>query len=189
MCSDCQREGFTLKKFLSLLLISMFIIVSVTSAHAFPFFKKKSSFPSKEFRSYLLFQDSWGDFPKIFFDNTREEVTAEIGEPSEESTFRSFSMDNYGKTGVIYSRVSFSTLEVIAFAFRRFSPVIGNRVSEGYARQAGWTVRNSSSGTRYMEREIPDWNGASWTIVYFMENDIEVFMKKEEARYNGFLEE
>lgn len=178
-----------MKKILSLLLISMFLAFSFVSAEALPFFKKKSSFPSKEFRSYLLFQNSWGDFPKIFFDNTREEVTAEIGEPSEESTFRSFSMDNYGKTGVIYSRVSFSTQEVIAFAFRRFSPVIGNRVSEGYARQAGWTVRNSSSGTRYMEREIPDWNGASWTIVYFMENDIEVFMKKEEARYNGFLEE
>lgn len=178
-----------MKKILSLLLISMFLTLSFASAQAFPFFKKKSSFPSKEFRSYMLFQDSWGDFPKVFFDNTREEVIAEIGEPSEESSFRSFSMENYGKTGIIYDSVSFSTQEVLAFAFRRFSPVIGNRVSEGYARQAGWTVRNGSSGRRYMERDIPDWNGNIWTIVYFMENDTEVFMKKEEARYNGFLEE
>ena len=48
----------------------------------------------------------------------------------------------------------------------------GNRVSESYARQAGWLIRESPSGKRYMEREINDWAGNTALVVHFLDDDL-----------------
>lgn len=172
-----------MKKVLSWLLIVLMIGISINSAYAFPFFKKGSRFPSKDFRSYLFFQNNWKNLPKVFWGMTRDEVIQRIQEPSESESFKAFSMDKYGKTGFLYLNISYSMLKLTGFSFTRFSPVLGNRISEGYARQAGWVIKESSSGKRYMEREITDWSGNAVPVVHFLEGDLEIFLEKEEAEY------
>lgn len=177
-----------MKKILSWLLITTLITISAQTVYAFAFFKKKTDFPVKEFRSYLLFQNKWEDLPRVFFGMTRNEVINEIKEPSDEGSYNAFSVNEYGKAGLLYSRVSYSMLKLTGFSFRRFSPVLGNRVSESYARQAGWLIRESPSGKRYMEREINDWAGNTALVVHFLDDDLEIFLEKEEARYLGLLD-
>ncbi len=177
-----------MKKILSWLLITTLITLSAQAACAFAFFKKKTDFPTKEFRSYLLFQNKWEDLPRVFFGMTRNEVIKEIKEPSDEGNYNSFSVDEYGKAGLLYSRPSYSMLKLTGFSFRKFSPVLGNRVSESYARQAGWLIKECPSGKRYMEREINDWSGDSVLVVHFLDDNLEIFVEKEEARYLGLLD-
>ena len=88
-----------------------------------------------------------------FFGMTRNEVIKEIKEPSDEGNYNSFSVDEYGKAGLLYSRPSYSMLKLTGFSFRKFSPVLGNRVSESYARQAGWLIKECPSGKRYMKEK------------------------------------
>ena len=179
-----------MKRCLALVLAILLFLISSQPAECFFFRKKKSDFPSADFRSALLFRDKWDEgIPRIFFGMFSDEVKDEIGEKDGDHEFRGLEVETYNRTGFIYALNDYREKELIGFIFDDFSPVCGNRVAEGYARQAGWTTCSSSQGQRYLERTMRNWEGLSVEMVYWVEGEKEMLVDKDQASIWGLLPE
>ena len=179
-----------MKRWLIPVLIISLVLISSQAAESFFFRKKKSDFPSSDFRSTLLFRDKWDEgIPRVFFGMFNDEVQAEAGEKDGDHEFRGLEVETYNKTGFIYALNDYREKELIGFIFEDFSPVCGNRVAEGYARQAGWTSCSSPQGKRYLERTMRNWEGFSVEMVYWLEGEKEMLVEKTQAAIWGLLPE
>jgi len=171
------------------MLVIILFLFSSQPGECFFFKKKKSDFPSADFRSTLLFRDSWNGMPRIFFGMFSDDIEEVIGKHDGEEMFHGLTVLTFNKTGIIYALNDYREKELIGFMFKGFSPVCGNRVAEGYARQAGWTTCSSPDGQKYLERYIRNWEGSSVEMVYWVEDDREILVDKEAADLWGLLPE